>query len=168
MKTTPADKSSPVVEKPFWLNFDFQVRRYGFVLLLLIVVAALCGIFSKGYLSNSHLSNTNGSLSLHYEKFNRLMSDADMKIVSVSSPGDHNRIIFGGDFMESFRVDSLQPQPDKMYSLNGEMIIEYDKPTAGAQQTLWLSLTPMKAGLIKSTIAVDGGPDITFRQIIYP
>ena len=91
-----------------------------------------------------------------------------MKIVSVSSPGDRNRIILGGDFMESFRVDSLQPQPDKMYSLNGEMIIEYDKPTAGAQQTLWLSLIPMKAGLIKSTIAVDGGPDITFWQIIYP
>lgn len=168
MKTAPADKSSPVVEKPFWLRFESQVRRCGFVLLLLIVVAALGGLFSKGYLSETHLKNADGTLSLHYEKFNRLMSDTDMKIVSVSSAGDRNRIIFGGDFMESFRIDSLQPQPDKMYSRNGEMIIEYDKPKTGARQTLWLSLTPMKAGLIKSTIAIDGGPDISFRQIIYP
>lgn len=168
MKVTPVDKPLPVVEKPFWLRFEFQVRRFGFVLLLLIVGAALAGLFSKGYLSDSRLTNADGTLSLHYEKFNRLLSDADMKIIAVSSGGKRDRIILGSDFMESFRIDNLQPQPDKMYSRNGKLIIEYENPQAGVPQTMWLSLTPMKAGFIKSTVAVNDGPETTFRQLIYP
>ncbi|MGB7802304.1 hypothetical protein [Buttiauxella sp.] len=168
MKTTPADKSSPVVEKPFWLNFEFQLRRVGFIVLLLIVVAALVGLFSRGYLSEATRTTDDRSLTLHYEKFNRLMSDMDMKIISVLPEGKRNRIVLGGDFMEGFRIDTLQPQPDKMYSLNGEVILEYPPSAAGEKQTLWLSLTPMKFGSINSTIAIDNGPQITFQQFIYP
>lgn len=168
MKTTPANKSSPVVEKPRWLNFEFLLRRIGFAFLLLIVVAALAGAFSRGYLSESTLANDDRSLTLHYEKFNRLMSDMDMKITSVTAAGKRNRIVLAGDFMEGYRIDTLQPQPDKMYSLNGRMILEYPQPAVGSEQTLWLSLTPMKIGAIKSTIAIDNGPEITFQQFIYP
>ncbi|MCP2005762.1 hypothetical protein [Buttiauxella ferragutiae] len=168
MKTTPAKQSSPVAEKPFWLNFEFQLRRVGFVLLLLIVAAALAGLFSRGYLSEATRSNDDHSLTLDYEKFNRLMSDMDMKITSVTPPGKRNRIVLGGDFMEGFRIDTLQPQPDKMYSLNGEMILEYQPIAPGVKQTLWLSLTPMKFGAMKSTVAIDNGAEIPFQQFIYP
>lgn len=168
MKTTPANKSSPVVEKPFWLNFEYQLRRVGFILLLLIVVAALAGLFSRGYLSEATRTNDDRSLTLHYEKFNRLLSDMDMKISSVIPAGKRNRIVLGGDFMEGFRIDTLQPQPDKMYSLNGEVVLEYPPSAAGVEQTLWLSLTPMKFGAIKSTLAIDNGSPIVFQQFIYP
>ncbi len=172
MKTTPAVKSSPVsspvVEKPFWLRFEYQLRRFGFIFLLLIVFAAMFGIFSHGYLSDTRLANDDHTLTVDYEKFNRLMSDTDLKITATTSPGKPNRIILGGDFMNSFRIDTLQPQPDNMYSLNGKMAVEYKAPAAGAEQTLWLSLTPMKMGAVKSTISVDNGPEISFRQFIYP
>lgn len=168
MKTTPANKSSPVVEKPFWLNFEFQLRRVGFGVLLLIIAAALAGLFSRGYLSDVTRSNDDRSLTLHYEKFNRLMSDTDMKITVVIPAGKRNRIVLGGDFMDGFRLDTLQPQPDKMYSLNGDMILEYPQPAEGDTQTLWLSLTPMKFGVIKNSIAIDNGAPVTFQQYIYP
>ncbi|GDX04882.1 hypothetical protein BSPA111_10570 [Buttiauxella sp. A111] len=41
--------------------------------------------------------------------------------------------------MEGFRLDTLQPQPDKMYSLNWDMILEYPQPAARDMQTLWLT-----------------------------
>ncbi|WP_183270107.1 hypothetical protein [Buttiauxella sp. A111] len=53
--------------------------------------------------------------------------------------GKRNRIVPGGDFMEGFRLDTLQPQPDKMYSLNWDMILEYPQPAARDMQTLWLT-----------------------------
>jgi len=164
MKTTP----SPIIEKPFWLRFEYQLRRVGFVFLLAIVVAALVGIFSRGYLSQAHRSNDAGSLTLDYERFNRLTSNADLKINSIPTPGKPNRIILGGDFMEAFRIDNLQPQPANMYSQNGKVIIEYNALAGREKQTLWLSLTPMKIGVMKSTVALDNGADISFQQLVYP
>ncbi|BCG08535.1 hypothetical protein [Buttiauxella agrestis] len=169
MKTTPADKSSlPIVEKPFWLSFEFQLRRIGFALLLAIVIAAMVGLFSRGYISDARIVNDSGTLRIDYEKYSRLMSDVDMKITSSQIRENRNRIILGGDFMDSFRIDTLQPQPDKMYSLNGKMVLEYSVSAPGSEQTLWLSLTPMKFGATHSTVAIDNGPEITLHQFIYP
>ncbi|SUW62796.1 Uncharacterised protein [Buttiauxella agrestis] len=169
MKTTPADKSSlPIVEKPFWLSFEFQLRRIGFALLLAIVIAAMVGLFSRGYISDARIANDSGTLRIDYEKYSRLMSDVDMKITSSQIRENRNRIILGGDFMDSFRIDTLQPQPDKMYSLNGMMVLEYSVSAPGSEQTLWLSLTPMKFGATHSTVAIDNGPEITLHQFIYP
>lgn len=169
MKTTPADKSSlPIVEKPFWLSFEFQLRRIGFALLLAIVIAAMVGLFSRGYISDARIANDSGTLRIDYEKYSRLMSDVDMKITSSQIRENRNRIILGGDFMDSFRIDTLQPQPDKMYSLNGKMVLEYSVSAPGSEQTLWLSLTPMKFGATHSTVAIDNGPEITLHQFIYP
>ncbi|MFP2515383.1 hypothetical protein [Buttiauxella agrestis] len=169
MKTTPADKSSlPIVEKPFWLSFEFQLRRMGFALLLAIVIAAMVGLFSRGYISDARIVNDSGTLRIDYEKYSRLMSDVDMKITSSQIRENRNRIILGGDFMDSFRIDTLQPQPDKMYSLNGKMVLEYSVSAPGSEQTLWLSLTPMKFGATHSTVAIDNGPEITLHQFIYP
>lgn len=169
MKTTPADKSSlPIVEKPFWLSFEFQLRRMGFALLLAIVIAAMVGLFSRGYISDARIANDSGTLRIDYEKYSRLMSDMDMKITSSQIRENRNRIILGGDFMDSFRIDTLQPQPDKMYSLNGKMVLEYSVSAPGSEQTLWLSLTPMKFGATHSTVAIDNGPEITLHQFIYP
>lgn len=169
MKTTPADKSSlPIVEKPFWLSFEFRLRRMGFALLLAIVIAAMVGFFSQGYISDARIANDSGTLRIDYEKYSRLMSDVDMKITSSQIRENRNRIILGGDFMDSFRIDTLQPQPDKMYSLNGKMVLEYSVSAPGSEQTLWLSLTPMKFGATHSTVAIDNGPEITLHQFIYP
>lgn len=169
MKTTPADKSSlPIVEKPFWLSFEFQLRRMGFALLLAIVIAAMVGLFSRGYISDARIANDSGTLRIDYEKYSRLMSDVDMKITSSQIRENRNHIILGGDFMDSFRIDTLQPQPDKMYSLNGKMVLEYSVSAPGSEQTLWLSLTPMKFGATHSTVAIDNGPEITLHQFIYP
>ncbi|KFC79989.1 hypothetical protein [Buttiauxella agrestis] len=169
MNPTPADKSSlPIVEKPFWLSFEFQLRRMGFALLLAIVIAAMVGLFSRGYISDARIVNDSGTLRIDYEKYSRLMSDVDMKITSSQIRENRNRIILGGDFMDSFRIDTLQPQPDKMYSLNGKMVLEYSVSAPGSEQTLWLSLTPMKFGATHSTVAIDNGPEITLHQFIYP
>ena len=169
MNPTPADKSSlPIVEKPFWLSFEFQLRRMGFALLLAIVIAAMVGLFSRGYISDARIANDSGTLRIDYEKYSRLMSDVDMKITSSQIRENRNRIILGGDFMDSFRIDTLQPQPDKMYSLNGNMVLEYSVSAPGSEQTLWLSLTPMKFGATHSSVAIDNGPEITLHQFIYP
>ncbi|RPH30214.1 hypothetical protein EHN07_03645 [Buttiauxella warmboldiae] len=168
MNAESVKKSAPVQEKPRWLQFEFVVRQIGFVLLLLIVLGALAGAFSKGYLSEKSLSNQANTLKVDYEKFNRLLSDVELKISFAPAPGKPQQIKLGGDFMHGYRIDNLLPQPDKMYSQHGELIVEYSPSMANATQTIWLSLTPMQAGELTSHVVANQQAGLTFSQFVYP
>lgn len=168
MKTEPAKKSAPVKEKPHWLQFEFVVRQIGFVVLWLIILCALAGVFSKGYFSDQRVLNKDDNFSVEYERFNRLMNDVQLKVNFAPTSGKSQQIKLSGDFMDNYRIDNLLPEPDKMYSRNGELIIEYSPSVADASQTLWFSLTPLKVGIFTSHVELNNRSELTFRQFVYP
>lgn len=168
MKSESTKTNVPVKEKPFWLNFEYRVRQTGFVILLLIVFGAFLGVFSKGYFSEQRVMNKEDNLSIEYERFNRLMSDVQLKIHVKSAAGQGQKITLSGDFMANYRIDSLLPEPDNMYSHNGKLVIEYEPTIADISQTIWLSLTPLKAGAFTSLVTVNQGSELTVRQYVYP
>lgn len=96
------------------------------------------------------------------------MNDVQLDITFKSAAGKTQKITLSGDFMDNYRIDSLLPEPDNMYSHNGELIIEYEYPIADTSTTLWLSLTPLKAGIFTSHVAVNNRSELSFRQYVYP
>ena len=166
--STPPSPSQPVSENPFWLNVEANARRYGLFLLLAIVIAALCGLFSKGWLSHMQRTTADGVLSLEYERFGRLMSDTEMKIVVHADTGKEVTVVLGGDFMETFQITTLQPQPDRMQSQNNRLVLSWSRDALPADHAIWLGVQPLQWGKSQSTVAVDKGPSLPFWQFIYP
>ncbi|MGK9175712.1 hypothetical protein KXR87_21250 [Yokenella regensburgei] len=160
--------SHPVKENPFWLRAEARIQKYGALLLMLIVLAALGGLFSEGYLSDATARNHNGQIAATYQRFGRLQSDTSMR-VSVKVPQQERVVItLGGDFMQGYEIRTLQPQPSAMSSQNGALRLEYNNVYPGTTFTLWLGLTPLAPGSMTSQIDVDGLPGITLWQFIYP
>ncbi len=87
---------APVVEHLFWLRVENAARQYGFVLLVLVLLAGFCGLFSKGIFSNAVAVNSNNSLKVDYERFGRNQSDMDLKITLNAPPGESYTVTFGG------------------------------------------------------------------------
>lgn len=166
--STPPSPSQPVSENPFWLNVEANARRYGLFLLLAIVIAALCGLFSKGWLSHMQRTTADGVLSLEYERFGRLMSDTEMKIVVHAGSSKEVTVVLGGDFMRTFQINTLQPQPDRMQALDNRLVLSWKRDALPADSTLWLGMEPLQWGTSYSTVAVDQGPTLPFWQFIYP
>ncbi|WP_347113872.1 hypothetical protein AAHB66_17875 [Leclercia sp. S52] len=69
------------------LQFEYNARRFGFVLLLLIIAAALSGLFSGGYFSEATKTNAANSVQVEYQRFGRLQSPVELKI---TLPGQGN------------------------------------------------------------------------------
>lgn len=155
--------SPPVQENNFWLHVEARARQFGLFIMLLVVLAAISGLFSQGYFSHAERASGDGKVTLEYERFGRLLSDMEMKIVAKPG-GARTTIVLGGEFMDKFEIQTLSPQPEKMINQGNALVLIYPHPDA----TVWLSLIPLTAGNSHNWIAVNGGQPLPFRQFIYP
>ncbi|MEW5562261.1 hypothetical protein AB1287_18815 [Enterobacter asburiae] len=163
-----SSSSAPVAEHPFWLRVENAARQYGFVLLILVLLAGFCGLFSKGMFSNGSLTNADRTLKVDYERFGRNQSDMDLKVTLNVPPGDSYTVTLGGQFMDTFEIEALYPQPWRFSSHNGDMTLEFHDQPEGGSHTLWLSVQPRHSGKVVSTLRANQQPAVTLTQYIYP
>lgn len=167
-ETEPDTQHYPVKENPFWLTFEACVQKYGAVLLTFIVIAALCGAFSEGFLSKKTRQSGDQKLAVHYERFGRLQSDMNMTVTALSPAHQRVVITLDGDFMQQYEIRTLQPQPTSMSSENGALRLEYTGVRPGAAFDVWLGLTPLLPGRSTQQISMDGAQSVAIGQFIYP
>ncbi|WP_039055468.1 hypothetical protein [Enterobacter sp. Bisph1] len=158
----------PVEDNPFWLHFEKQVQKWGAIALIVIVIAGLCGLFSQGFLSKKTAVSDDQKLMVEYDRFGRLQSDLDMQMTANASADSRVTFTLGGDFMHDFEIRTLQPQPQKMYSRSGELVLEYARPAPDKPLTVWLGLTPLGVGTSTQTLSVNSATTVTLTQFIWP
>ena len=91
-----------------------------------------------------------------------------MKIVVHAGSTKEVTVVLGGDFMRTFQINTLQPQPDRMQALDNRLVLSWKRDALPADSTLWLGMEPLQWGTSHSTVAVDQGPTLPFWQFIYP
>ena len=62
------------------LRFEYRFRRYGIIVLSLIILTALSGLWSSGYFSEAHRETGGGELSVDYQRYAGLMSETELNI----------------------------------------------------------------------------------------
>lgn len=149
------------------LNFEDKFRRIGFTCLLLIIIAALSGLFSSGYFSSSKLVADNPKLQVEYEKFGRLMKDDTLKISLPSPPSGPLTLQLGKDFTASFQIETITPEPDSMRNVNHQLVMEYAS-TPNAETTVWLTVKPLRPGFFQTTLSANSGAEKVISQFVYP
>lgn len=159
---------APVVEHLFWLRVENAARQYGFVLLVLLLLAGFCGLFSKGFFSTASAGNPEGTLRAEYERFGRSQSNMDLKLTMKVPPGESYSVTLGGQFMDNFEINALYPQPWRFSSQNGSMTLEFHDQPQGGIHTLWISVQPRNAGKVHSSLRVNQLPPVSITQLVYP
>jgi len=150
------------------LQFEYNARRFGFVLLLLIIAAALSGLFSGGYFSEATKTDAANSVQVEYQRFGRLQSPVELKI---TLPGQGNAPLtlrIGGEYMARTQTDNIWPQPDEMHSEGGELVLIYQEAKPQKGFTVWLYTTPQQPGKTVTTVMLNNQPGLSFWQFIYP
>ncbi|MEB2716088.1 hypothetical protein VC136_25880 [Citrobacter freundii] len=157
-----------VKESLRFLNFESGFHKIGFICLLCIVFLASVGAFSGGYLSEVTRKNTLKTTGLQYERFGRLQTEFKFKISAQKYDSVNKTLRIGGDFNKFYEMENIWPQPDSMYSKGNDLYFVYNDSEAMQNFTIWLRVTPVKPGSVKSFLQLNGEPEIRFRQFIYP
>ncbi|WEE46939.1 hypothetical protein [Klebsiella pneumoniae] len=157
-----------VKESLRFLNFESGFHKIGFICLLCIVFLASVGAFSGGYLSEVTRKNTLKTTGLQYERFGRLQTEFKFKISAQKYDSVNKTLRIGGDFNKFYEMENIWPQPDSMYSKGNDLYLVYNDSEEMQNFTIWLRVTPVKPGSVKSFLQLNGEPEIRFRQFIYP
>ncbi len=150
------------------LQFEYNARRFGFVLLLLIIAAALSGLFSGGYFSEATKTNAANSVQVEYQRFGRLQSPVELKITLPGRSNAPLTLRIGGEYMARTQTDNIWPQPDEMHSEGGELVLIYQEAKPQKDFTVWLYTTPQQPGKTVTTVMLNNQPGLSFWQFIYP
>lgn len=150
------------------LNFEAAFQWGGLTVLLVIILAAVLGVFSNGYFSSATADNSAQTLRVNYERFGRLQTEYKIELTAKSPHAENIIFRLDGDFNDTYQPGSITPQPDSMYSQGKTLYLAYRNVNVNGDFTVWMFITPVQPGKSVNSIAVNNAPGVRFWQFIYP
>ncbi|WP_434697787.1 hypothetical protein J3P89_12970 [Pseudomonas sp. Z1-14] len=157
----------PVEEDMAFQHKVWRFERVGWYVLVLLVILTLLGLFSRGPLSSREAQSADGSIGVEYEMFHR---NGSVNPLVIRLQGASNAVLeveLGGDWLEGFDVQSVQPQPVRSAAAGQGMKVWVQADGQG-RANLHLSLLGEGLGNYKSRIATPNGAEVRFNQFIFP
>lgn len=152
---------------PAFLKGEKIFERVGWVFMVLVIVAAMLGLFGKGYLSEAVLDRE------HFQmKYQRFLHFGDLTSLEIEIPPQRSEtgvvaIAFSNTYMHNFRIERIQPDPES--SAHGDQILFWFTATrTGEPVKIQFRLEPQKIGTLEGEIFVNGEDGYVFRQFVYP
>jgi hypothetical protein len=137
------------------------VQRIGWVLLLLLVIAASLGLFGSGWLSSGHVAAENGVVS--FERLARFESPMKL-IVQVDKTDGDIEVRIPRSYLSCIEIDKIVPEPAAQKAAEGSMIYTFDADPASA---IIFYLIPESTGSIRMEMTVDNSV-FPVAHFIYP
>lgn len=160
-------RAYPVREDMAYQLKVWRFERVGWYVLVLLVILTLLGLFSHGPLSNRDAHSPDGRLSVSYERFHRNGSTNALILHLKGQPDAVLEVELGGDWLDGFDVQALQPQPLRSASVGQGMKL-WVQADARGEANLHLSLLSEGLGTYHSRVALPGGTAVSFDQFIFP
>ncbi|EHN8920757.1 hypothetical protein F6U03_000485 [Enterobacter asburiae] len=150
------------------LTFEYAFRQVGFIVLLVIIVAAIAGLFSSGMVSDTVKTNSAKSLTINYERFGRRETETRMELAfPVQAEGKYT-LSMTSESSDVYEPGSVWPQPDTMFSRGKTLFFVYNNLKKSDSFSVLLFTTPSRAGKWNTVIRVNSESEINIWQFIYP
>jgi hypothetical protein len=146
----------------------WRVQRVGWVVLALIVLAALAGLSGPGPLSNREA--TTDDLKVEYERFVRHGAQTELQVSIDASAlrSGQASISISRDYLDSFNLQHVTPSPVRVQAGEDALKYVFASETANGSIEATFELQPDEIGGHSVSIALDGGPPVSIKQFTYP
>lgn len=147
-----------------------HLHRLGWVVFAALLLAALAGLLGPGPLS-SRTAEAGPALAADYQRFVRNHAPADLRIRVVPPAGqDSIRLLVGNAFLEATELTRIKPEPSSVEVTPEGHVYVFEAPELGAEEALILYRYQPDGAFsdIPVRIALAGGPEVSFRQFVYP
>jgi hypothetical protein len=158
-------------------DFGYQrrawvVQRVGWVLMVLLVLAAVVGLLGSGPLSHA-TAHVPQRLSVDYQRFARYETSETLTIrVPPAAMADGVvRLSINRDFLDASKVESVVPAPLRVESAAGRLVFVFAAAEPQAPLEVTLSFQPERIGRRRAVVAVESAGEpraVTFHQLVYP
>ena len=147
---------------------DWIFERVGWIAMLLVIVAALLGLFGRGPLSDARLESSDGSLGVEYQRFERhgAPSELTLHVRRAAATDSTITVSVGEEFLRAVQVTQIVPQPARQIYLGDRTIFELEIRNDSGRVTFYT--IPQAIGSRRLDVGVPGRAAIIVSQFVYP
>jgi hypothetical protein len=152
-----------------FLERSWLIQRIGWVVMIIIVVAAIIGLFGGGPVSSASAGTLDSGLEIRYERFARMHAVTEARVRAAhAAPGDSMIAVWVSErWIGRFDVQSINPEPARTSVRGRGRTYEFVAADTSSVEII-LELRPTKMGPTTGMISLIGGPSVPIRQFIYP
>lgn len=148
---------------------EWRVERAGWIVMALLVLAALAGLFGSGPLSKVEVRN--GALQVHHDRVLRNHAPTELNLYLTPTQIQDGMVSFWIDreTIDRFQVEQITPEPASTWLLPDRLVYEFETTEADQPLQVRFYLKPKRTGLLRVRIGEDnGGSRLEFGQLILP
>jgi len=149
---------------------EWLVQRIAWIVMALIILAALGGLFGYGPASWASDVDSTGKLRIEYERFGRVDAAVELKVWVDPSLFSDDRVEVWIDrgFIDAQQIDSITPEPSRAEPGAERCVFSFPAPRGGDRAYIVFHLAPQISGRYSGRLGTPGGPDLPIAQFVYP
>lgn len=145
----------------FW-----KIKRIVWIILFFIILLAITGLFSNGYLSDQTKELALGN-KVKYEKFLRFKRESQLNIDCIPNSDSLYYITLSRSYFEKIQLKEITPLPLFEKQESGKIFYFFSSSSDRIQQVVF-ALRPIQPGKIHLRISFNGAEETELNQFIYP
>lgn len=154
------------IDEDFSLQeFFWKTKRVGWIILLLLILAALAGLFQTGLFSQARQSAD--SFQLEYHRFERISATSDLRVDLPASQSSTAQVWLSREYLENHRIEQITPQPESVEASGDRYIFNF-KTKPNQPSGIMFHLIPENIGYRSGEVGVENGQSLKFSQFVYP
>lgn len=147
----------------------WKMQRWAWVVIALIVIAALCGLLGQGALSHAQAGRANSVLWAEYDRFARYQASAILKVhLGAAGHTSLPAIWLGREYLEHVEIERIYPKPEQVKVANDRMIYIFNLARANEHTEIAFHFKPSGFGKTPVKMGLVDGPELNFSQFVYP
>jgi hypothetical protein len=161
---------------PRFGHIEHAVQRVGWVVMALLLLAALLGVFGGGPLSSATVrqSGPGYELELEYPRFGRVESDLQMelRITAPEQQADQITVVLSGDLRAKTSIRTISPQPESEAVLGDSIVYTWRVDGWERPQVIAFEYEARDWRGVDGRLDVSAGDQalgvLTFDQFLFP
>jgi hypothetical protein len=145
-------------------------QRIAWVLMALVLLAALLGLLGGGPLSKATSGGEGGPLQVEYLRLARHRAPATLQIrlAPGTAPQSEARVWLDQTYLEGITIETVFPEPQSVEAGPERVTYVFKLEQPGQPATITFSLLHETSGLQQARVGLADREPVTFRQFIYP
>jgi len=150
---------------------EWRVQRIGWLLMALLICAALLGVFGGGgLLTGASDSAAGGAAKISYQRFARLSAPASLKVRFPESAVQNGmlQVAVERDYIEGVQIEHITPEPESVEVTADAIVYTFAVGDPSGAGQVAFHYTTESIGLVSGWVELADTERLTLRQFVYP
>jgi hypothetical protein len=170
MSNVPRVGDLEIFQDMTYQRCEWIIQRVAWIVMLLIVIAAVAGLLGDGPLSRRTARDPGGTFQLEYDRFLHYGTQTTLTVrfaPRVARDGEV-RLWLSLDYLDGVQVQQITPEPARVEAGPDRSVFVFRVSDPDAPATVFFHVLPQHRRPLSGRVGVGDREPLPFDQFVYP